>query len=125
MSSTGSRSFIHLEPFLNRLWKSHVPSNIKFFAWILSLNRLQTQDQLTKKGILRGQHNLVCPLCLGLEGNLINIYFLCPLAVKVWHMLSRWIFLDSLAPFVSICDHLAGFMLLIKSKVSKNLYYLF
>lgn len=63
--AAGSRSFLHLEPFLKQMWRSYIPNKIKLFAWGFLLNILQTRDQLVKRGILSGQHNPVCLLCLG------------------------------------------------------------
>lgn len=52
---------------LNCVWKSNISSNIQVFAWRLILKRLQTRDELAKREVISGVHNLVCPLCFGLE----------------------------------------------------------
>lgn len=89
------------------------------------LNILQTHDELAKIGILGGHHNLVCRMCLGLEENLIHLFLLCPIASKVWLLLSRWIDLGSFSPSVSVGDHLAQYLSLLQPKLGKFFCLLF
>ncbi|KAI5421221.1 hypothetical protein KIW84_044889 [Lathyrus oleraceus] len=44
---------------LNLLWKTNAPSNIQVFTLRLFLNRLQTKDELAKRGIMSSSHNMI------------------------------------------------------------------
>ncbi|CAI8618066.1 unnamed protein product [Vicia faba] len=54
----------NLKLALKFLWKTNVPSCIQVFVWRLFLYTLQTGDELAKRGVISGPHNLVFPLCL-------------------------------------------------------------
>lgn len=64
-------------------WKSNVPSNIQVFVGILFLNMLKTIDELAKRGIIVGIHDLVCPLSLGPKESHCHLFIRCPKAVLV------------------------------------------
>lgn len=51
------------------LWKSEVSSKILIFGWSLILNKLSTRKELTKRGIMNGVHNVVCPFYFMEEEN--------------------------------------------------------
>lgn len=69
------------------LWAQNVPTNTQVIAWRLIWNRLQTRDELAKRGVLYGSHNLVCPLCLGLEETCHHLFIGYSVDIAVWHHL--------------------------------------
>lgn len=69
------------------MWRSWVLSNIDFFACMFLLRRFPTRDELAKlanRGILVGEHNLVCPFCLGQVEDLDHLFLFCLVASRVW-----------------------------------------
>lgn len=45
---------------LDMLWIMNTPSKILIFGWRLLLNRFPTRFSLANRGIISGNHNLVC-----------------------------------------------------------------
>lgn len=56
---------------MNRLWKNKMPLKVKIFMWLCYHNRVQTLDQIKKRG---WKGNTKCMLC-GLEENIAMFCF--------------------------------------------------
>ena len=65
---------------LQVLWKSKIPLKVRIFLWLCYHDRVQTLDQLSKRG-WKGDN--VCVLC-GCEETLNHILFTCHLALFFW-----------------------------------------
>lgn len=84
------------KPELNAIWKAKVEGKIKFFAWLLSQNRLPTADRLRARGC---EHNDTCSLCDQTIETDAHLICGCPFAKEVWN-----IQLQTTLPFTSIAS---------------------
>lgn len=66
-------------------------------------------------GILRGPHNLVCPMCLGPEETHLD---------RMEHSL-KWIGLGRITTCDSTLDHFMAYEIILKEKIKKNFCILF
>ena len=83
------------------LWSSKCTQKIKFFTWLLLVDRLNTKTMLLRRHF-HVQPNAHCIMCNNSsEEDIDHLFFTCPLAVSCWNSLSiQW----SLAP--PICDRI-------------------
>jgi len=69
------------------IWKSKVTPRIKFFAWLILLDRLNTKSMLARRNF-NVQPNCHCVLCTeGIEESIEHLFFSCEFARKVWDKL--------------------------------------
>ena len=69
------------------IWKSKVTPRVKFFAWLILLDRLNTKSMLTRRNF-NVQPNCHCVLCTeGIEESIEHLFFSCEFARKVWDKL--------------------------------------
>lgn len=79
------------------------------FTWRFFLNRLQTKDELEKRGIVSGSHYPICPLCFSESESHLHRFLLCPKVVLVWYKILDWISLGYLPPCGIILLHVTQF----------------
>ncbi|CAK8535432.1 unnamed protein product [Lathyrus sativus] len=60
---------------LRTSWKAISPVKTKVFVWRLCLNRLSSRDNLLRRGLMLNSHELVCPLCLLVDEDIIHLCF--------------------------------------------------
>lgn len=66
------------------VWKSKVTLRIKFFAWLVCLDRLNTKSMLVRRH-LNVQPNCLCVLCFdGEEETIEHLFFGCVFAARCW-----------------------------------------
>jgi hypothetical protein len=66
------------------VWKSKVTPRVKFFAWLVLLDRLNTKNMLSRRRF-NVQPNTLCVLCgQGLEETIEHLFFDCPFARDCW-----------------------------------------
>ncbi|XP_073359744.1 uncharacterized protein [Aegilops tauschii subsp. strangulata] len=83
-----TRSAYHMQflgstrsPLMAAVWKAWAPAKIKFFAWLLAINRLLTADRLMAR---QWPNCYFCPLCMrSLETN-VHLFQECPWARRLW-----------------------------------------
>jgi len=73
------------------VWKTKVPLKIQVRGWRLLLGRLPTRDELCKRGILNGAHNLVCPLCFQVAESGAHMGFSCTFSKEAWRKVGSWL----------------------------------
>ncbi|KAL5070395.1 hypothetical protein RYX36_021282 [Vicia faba] len=105
---------------LRLLWSSNIQFNIQTFVTRFILNRLQTNVELAKWGVLSRHHNLVCLICLGLEESHMHLFIQCLAAVTVWHIIYNWLNLFVEDVDMSLVDHLFQFKKLMKEISGKK-----
>lgn len=91
---------------LKCVWNFNVPSNIHMFVWRLLLYRLQTKDELAKKGVISGVHSLVCLLCLSLEEFHRQLFINYNVVVEVWFYIFYWVRVCKFNSSLDIFNHL-------------------
>jgi hypothetical protein len=64
------------------IWKSRLLHRIWVFAWLLSIDRLNTRQKLAKKTIIDDSS---CPLCADSVEDREHLFFSCPAAQAVWN----------------------------------------
>jgi hypothetical protein len=64
------------------IWQSRLPHRIRVFAWLLTLDRLNTKEKLVRKNIIDDD---CCPLCAGIAENRAHLFLTCPAAQAVWN----------------------------------------
>jgi hypothetical protein len=86
-------------PIFNKMWTSRCTSRIKFFAWLLIVDRLNTQNMLLRRHF-NIQSTAFCVLCdRDIEEDILHLFFECDFAVACWQKLGlTW------SSDVDICD---------------------
>jgi hypothetical protein len=78
-------SYIEAHPSYKALWKSSCTPRIKFFAWLILVDRLNTKTMLRRRHI-NIQDDALCVLCdTGLEEDIDHLFFDCPFAMQCWN----------------------------------------
>jgi hypothetical protein len=72
-------------PHLANVWESFVPQKVKIFGWLLSLDRLNTRENLHKKTIVG---SVTCPRCGHTVESRDHLFFICPHAQDVWNKIN-------------------------------------
>lgn len=66
------------------VWKNLAPPRVQTFAWCGVKRKILTKMDLRRRGLLRSQEDLGCPL-YGLEEEIIDhLFFTCPIARILW-----------------------------------------
>ena len=68
-------------------WKSWALPGVKFFLWLVSLDRCWTVDRLARHGL---QHHNSCPLCSQEPETLRHLLLGCPFSRHVWFEILAW-----------------------------------
>ncbi|XP_058770110.1 uncharacterized protein LOC131643803 [Vicia villosa] len=105
--------------FLNKFWKSHVPSKIKVFGWRVLHNRLPSKDQLVKRGIINNSQDKWCVLCMEEVKDLNHLLFKCGVSLKVWSGIFAWLGLQNMLLLDGVY-HLEQLCLALKGRVNKK-----
>ena len=78
---------VHSSPIFKKLWKSKCTPRLKFFAWLLFVDRLNTRSMLVRRNF-NVQPNSLCVLyTTNLEEDLEHLFFSCPFATTCWQKL--------------------------------------
>ena len=80
------------------LWKAKVPSKVLVFAWRELLNRIQTKDQLKKRGIGGTNFINLCPICKEQQESTTHLLFNCSFAYACWLQCCLWICMQEPMP---------------------------
>jgi len=72
------------DPWAKFVWQNKAPPRVKFFAWLLSQNKIQSKVALRNKNIV---DNTVCEVCQHPEETAAHIIFGCPNAKQFWSAL--------------------------------------
>jgi hypothetical protein len=80
-----------VEPSFSWLWKSKCTPRIKFFGWLLLVDRLNTRIMLRRRHF-HLDSGYACAMCnTGAEEDISHLFFNCPFATSCWQKLRlRW-----------------------------------
>jgi hypothetical protein len=71
-----------LDTWAKFVWKNKASPRVKFFAWLLSQERIQCKINLEKKGIV---DDAICETCHGSDESPAHIIFGCTTACSFWN----------------------------------------
>lgn len=84
------------EEVFKLLWKAVVPSNSIALGWKALINRIQTKDNLVKRGI--SIVDPCCSLCSGPVESVDHLFLHCESAWQVWSLVCQWLGLHFVSP---------------------------
>jgi len=71
-------------PYFKVLWKSQCTPRVKFFAWLVLMDRLNTKTMLRRRH-LNIQDDVLCVMCnQGADEDIDHLFFTCPFVVQCW-----------------------------------------
>lgn len=75
---------VDAHPIFKIMWKSRCTARIKFFAWLVLVDRLNTKTMLRRRH-LNIQDTVTCVMCsTGAEETIEHLFFDCPFAKVCW-----------------------------------------
>jgi hypothetical protein len=74
----------------SRLWKSGAPSKVCTFSWQVLLDRIQTKENLWRRGIIQ-QEQLNCVFCGASTESTVHLFLHCACSMKVWYEVMKWL----------------------------------
>jgi len=79
--------YLQVSPVFKMMWKSKCTQRIKFFAWLLLVDRLNTRVMLQRRHF-QVQPNSHCVMCTSaVEEDIEHLFFSCPFAGSCWNKL--------------------------------------
>ena len=76
-------------------WKTWAPPKCKFFAWLVTRNRVWTSDKLQRRG---WPHNPSCPLCRSAPETALHLLADCRFTIRLWSQIASWIAQPTIHP---------------------------
>jgi hypothetical protein len=78
-------------PVFSWLWKSKCTPRVKFFAWLVLVDRLNTKTMLRRRN-LYAEDDAHCILCTGrIDEDLDHLFFDCPFSKSCWEKIGmQW-----------------------------------
>lgn len=64
--------------------------------------------ELAKRGIIKGVHNVVCPLCFLEKEDVEHLFGSCPFSNLIWSKFCMWIRVGGVFHTCSLLDRLNG-----------------
>lgn len=81
-------SQVDAHPCFKLLWRSQCTPRIKFFAWLILVDRLNTKTMLRRRH-LNIEDDALCVLCnMGIEEDMDHLFFDCPFARQCWNYIN-------------------------------------
>lgn len=107
------------DPIFGALWRVRAPSNVLALIRKLLLNRVQTKENLLRRGVLLQDEEAKCPFCLTDTESSSHLLFTCRFSWKIWPEVYAW--LGYLMALPSKCrSHLQQHMMLRCSKKGRD-----
>src|ERR1044072_459136 len=80
------------------IWKTPVPPKVQAFSWRVVLDRIQSRQNLRKRGILQQGQHCLCVLCQESEESSVHLLFSCKFAWRVWMLCYGWLGVQTVLP---------------------------
>lgn len=103
---------------LAQVWRTKIPNNVHIFSWRFILNRLPTRDQLARRGILTGSHDILCSFYFDVVEDNFHVFVGCSVSNKVWCKLCYKLSIFEVTGCTIVADHFDTFSIRIKGKFS-------
>ena len=83
--------YLQVSPIFKKLWSSKCTQRIKFFAWLMLVDRLNTKMMLLRRNF-HVQPNTFCVMCSSsTHEDIDHLFFYCPFAARCWQRLGiQW-----------------------------------
>lgn len=81
----------HPDRIFSNLWSLIAPSNVLSLAWKILLNRVQSKENLLRRGIIQGTTQTLCSFCLHEVESTSHLFFFCKHSWAVWCCIMRWL----------------------------------
>ena len=94
---------IDAHPIFKWVWKSRCTNWVKFFAWLILVDRLNTPSMLKRRHLL-GEDEVACVMCTaGPEEDIDHLFFQCLFAQQCWQKVNvTWNNMQSLPTRVDV-----------------------
>lgn len=77
-------SGVEAHPYYKKIWTSNCTPRVKFFAWLVLVDRLNTKTMLCRRH-LNTKDDTLCFMCSnGIEEDIDHLLFECPFAGQCW-----------------------------------------
>lgn len=76
------------------IWKAWAPLKCTFFAWLITQNRIWTDDRLEQRGL---PNCGICQLCKR-ESEAAHLLFKCRYTIRIWKAVKDWLGIHDLDP---------------------------
>jgi len=82
-------------PSIGSIWKTWAPPKCKFFAWLITQDRVWTSDRLAHRG---WDHRPSCPLCRTTVETSLHLTSECRYTWRIWDLITTWTAQPGLRP---------------------------
>ncbi|XP_071739482.1 uncharacterized protein [Rutidosis leptorrhynchoides] len=91
VSDTRSHVDEHVLPssLVHTMWLKQIPRKINIFIWRLSLDRLPTRFNLSRRGV--EIESTGCPSCNYGSDTIQHVMFACDVALELWRRVRLWV----------------------------------
>ena len=113
----GHHGEVHCKEFPS-IWRLPVPSNAMGMAWRLFLDRMQTQDNLLKRGVALPADT--CLLCSCAVETGPHLFFTCVFSWHVWMGIYAWFGVTTVIHYDGLI-HYSAFQELARTKCQKRI----
>ena len=84
-------------PKAQTIWKAWALPKCKFFAWLVTQDRVWTSDRLMRRG---WPQSPACPLCRNAPETALHLLAECRYTKRVWNLIADWLAQPTLRPEV-------------------------
>ena len=84
-------------PKAQTIWRAWAPPKCKFFAWLVTHDRVWTSDRLMRRG---WPHSPSSPLCRNAPETALHLLAECRYTKRVWNLIAEWLAQPTLRPEV-------------------------
>ncbi|XP_057443259.1 uncharacterized protein LOC130735191 [Lotus japonicus] len=75
----------------HKLWSLKAPSNTLSLAWKILLNRIQSKENLRRRGILNTETETCCSFCSAVEESTSHLIFTFAISWRIWMLVYDWL----------------------------------